>query len=111
MKLKVLKTIAICATIAVGGCASNKDPYMSQRGMEQVYDDVNDKGMRDGVKLLREGIRHRETYGVSDPVTPMRKPAVVAPIYRVPVVDERTGRRIEGHWQHTVIEGAAWYDE
>jgi hypothetical protein len=62
------------------------------------------------VELLRDGLRSNNAYGVTDPYIPLRTPEQVVPVW-VPARVDTYGRRIEGHWEHTVIEKSKWFTQ
>lgn len=93
--------------LAMAGCASDR----AFRPMEDVYDEVHRQGQRDTVAVLRESLRERLVYGASDPYVPLRVPEEIAPIWIPPHVDPRTGRRVDGHWEHTVIRRSEWFTQ
>jgi hypothetical protein len=101
--------VALCAVATMTGCA-NKPPSPYSPPPEQVYGQIYREGGRDTIDLLRDGLRTNNVYGVTDPYVPMRTPEQVVPVW-VPARVNTFGRRIEGHWEHTVIEKSKWYTQ
>jgi hypothetical protein len=95
----------VAVVVALAGCSS---PAPVGRPLEDVYDSVNRRGSRDAVEVLREGMRTRRQYGTTDPYTPLRTPEEVIPVWVPAYVDPRTGRRVDGHWEHSVIRRSTW---
>jgi hypothetical protein len=77
---------------------------------EAIYDEAYRDGGRETVSVLRVGLRSRQVFGVTDPYTPLRVPDEIVPVW-VPDHIDKSGRRISGHWQHTVIRRSQWYLE
>lgn len=104
-------TIALVGVslLSLAGCASKPDhtQYMPAQG---VYDSAYSEGARDSIDVLREGLRSRQVYGVTDPYIPLRTPDEVIPVW-VPDYVDASGRRVSGHWQHTVVRRSQWYTE
>lgn len=76
--------------------------------MDQIYDAVHQTAKRDTVALLRQGLRARPELGSSEPYYPIRLPDVVAPVWVVPYVDNRSGVKHGGRWDYIVIEESQW---
>lgn len=98
--------LVLCVSLGGAGCASK--PVAIGDSIEDVYGRVHREGARDTVSLVREGLSTRPSYGSTDPVIPLRQPERVVPVWVPPYVDKDTGRRVDGHWQHTVIEDGEW---
>ncbi|TJY57362.1 conjugal transfer protein [Sinimarinibacterium sp. CAU 1509] len=106
---KFTKILAVSlAALALSGCAARKGPV---RSIDEIYDEVHRKGGQDAVSMLRAGMRERMVYGVADPYVPLRTPDEVVPIWVPPYEEPRTGRRIDGHWEHTVTRRGEWFTE
>lgn len=101
--------LAVGAAASLAGCAS-RPPSPYSPPPEDVYGSIYREGGRDTVELLRDGLRTNNVYGVTDPYIPMRTPEQVVPIW-VPARVDNYGRRIEGHWEHTVIEKSKWFTQ
>lgn len=99
--------MTLAAVLVLAGCTQHRPPEIG-RSVEEVYGEVNREGARDAVSLVRDGLRSQQTYGTTDPYVPLRKPAQVVPVWVPPYVDPRTGRRVAGHWEHTVIKESEW---
>ena len=97
--------VALAATL--GGCSSNP-PAPVGPPIEAIYDKVNRAGSQDAVDLLRQGMRTQQVYGQSDPYVPIRQPEIVIPIWVPAYVDPNTGNRVDGHWEHAVIQNSQW---
>lgn len=96
---------AAAGLILLAGCASEREPG---RPIDEIYDEIHRRGSKDAVEMLRDGMRERMVYGVTDPYIPLRQPDEVVPVWVPAFVDPRTGRRIDGHWEHTVIRRGEW---
>ena len=84
----------------------SEDPYT----MDDVYNNVNNfrNGEKDAVKILRDGLRTNYTLGQRDPLLPIRLPELVAPIWHFNYLHPATNSRIEGHWEHLIIQEPQW---
>jgi hypothetical protein len=98
---------AVTLSVALSAC-STTPPAPYSPPPEAVYNALYNDGAREAVDLLREGLRAREAYGYTDPYIPIRTPDEVVPIY-VPAYVDADNRRIEGHWEYTVIKESQWY--
>jgi len=106
---KARLSLAISAlAIALAGCSAHR--IQPGESMDAIYERGNTVGQQDAVRLLRRGLAHRANSGSIDPVYPMRKPEVVAPVWRPDQTNPKTGRREGGQWQYIVIEESAWAD-
>lgn len=101
--------LSVITLTLVAGCASRPAPAYSVP-TEEVYNSAYRDGGRDTVEVIREGLRSRQVYGVADPYIPLRTPDEVIPVW-VPDYVDASGRRISGHWQHTVVRRSQWYTE
>lgn len=103
------KLLVVMGVIGAGlvGCASNAPPPVGPP-IAQIYDQVNRQGAQDAVDILRQGLRSKHVYGQSDPYIPLRQPEIVIPIWVPPYVDPTTGDRVDGHWEHAVIQNSQW---
>lgn len=97
------------AVLALAGCTGARKP--PDRLIDEIYDDVHRAGAQDAVDALRAGMGERQAYGIADPYIPLRTPDEIVPIWVVPHVDPRTGRRVSGHWEHTVIRRGEWFTD
>lgn len=103
-----LALLLCVAALGLSACATKRAEF---RSIDEVYDDIHRSGSRDAVSLLRTGMRERMVYGVTDPYVPMRTPDEIVPIWVPPYVDPRTGRRVDGHWEHTVLRRGEWFTD
>jgi hypothetical protein len=103
-------TVLLVLMSGVAGCATYSTTPPSAYSTDEIYDRSYRDGARDAIDVLREGLRSRQVYGVTDPYIPLRAPDEIIPIWVPDSVDKR-GRRISGHWQHTVIRRSQWYTE
>lgn len=104
---KTSAVLALCL-LMLGGCASKRPaPGVP---LQEIYSQVHRTGAQDSVALLRQGLRSRYQYSVTDPYYPLRKPEVVIPIYRPARIDRRTGNRLQGTWEHAVVERSEWVE-
>jgi len=110
MKLTFKPCMAVAmALLTLSGCASvNREDIPAGASPDSIYDQVYKEGQSNTIELLREGLQERKVYGVTDPYIPLRRPDEVVPIWVVDGVDPLTGRRIGGHWEHTVIRRGGW---
>lgn len=99
--------ISCAGMLALAGCGS-APPRPVGPSMSSIYSNITEQGSRDAVDLLREGMRQKQTYGTTDPYIPLRTPEIVIPIWVPPHVDPVTGDRIDGHWEHAVIQNSHW---
>lgn len=99
----------MAAMLAVTACASSRPP--PDRLIDEIYDDVHRSGAQEAVEGLRRAMGERQVYGVNDPYVPMRTPDEVVPIWVPAYEDPRTGRRVEGHWEHTVLRRGEWFTD
>lgn len=79
--------------------------------IDKVYDSVHGQGSQDAVKLLRQGMRERKIYGVTQPSIPVRNAEDVRQIWVPDHVDPVTARLIHGHWESAVLKEGTWYVE
>ncbi len=103
-----LAVIAATCSMLLSGCAAKVPVFQP---MDDIYDEVHGSGARDAVTVLREGLRERMAYGVTDAYIPLRTPDQVVPIWVFPYEDPRTARRVDGHWEHTVLRSSEWFTE
>lgn len=108
--LNLVKSFCVLVIgITVAGCSAPQQ-RPAALSPQQIYDATYRDGGRDAVDLLREGMRSRQVYGVADPYIPLRTPDEVVPVW-IPDYVDVSGRRISGHWQHTVVRRSQWYTE
>lgn len=105
MKNLILLTLVASA---LAGCSSAPTPRPVGPSIDSIYSAVNQSGSRDAVDILRTGMRTQQLYGQSDPYTPLRQPEIVIPIWVPAYVDPNTGNRVDGHWEHAVIQESDW---
>ena len=99
-----------CVGVAAAGCASGPRtaPPEWRGAADRIYREVHGDAEKEAIDDLRFGLRERRVYGDSDPYYPLRRPDEVVPIWKAPRVDPRTGRRIGGHWEWTVLRRSKW---
>jgi hypothetical protein len=101
------KLAALAAVSLLAACASKPVPGVA---LEAAYGDIHRSGARDMVDLLRDGMAHKQIYGMTDPYYPVRVPEEIMPVWVPTYIDPRTGRQIAGHWEYSVIRAARWAD-
>lgn len=106
MKMNLYSLIA--SLLILSGCGTVDRP----QGLnpDSVYDQVYREGGRDIVKTLKEGLRQKQVYGTTDPYIPLRTPDQIMPVWVAAHIDKQ-GRRIEGHWENTIIRRSQWYTD
>ncbi len=102
-----LVLLSFSALTACAGTAS-RDELPKGASPEDIYDESYREGARNTIELLREGLKERRVYGVTDPYLPLRRPDEIVPIWVVDDIDPRTGRRIAGHWEHSILRKGGW---
>jgi len=100
--------LLIAALLSVIACTTTTIP--PGQDPDKILDGLYMEGSRDAVALLREGLRSRKEYGVSDPYIPLRTPDEVIPIW-VPAHLDKYGRRVDEHWEHSVVREGSWYTD
>lgn len=103
-----LPIIVAMVSLTLAGCSAQR--IQPGPSMDEIYESGTTQGQRDAVRLLRQGLAHNASTGSIDPVYPLRKPEVVAPVWRPAQTNPNTGRREGGQWQYIVIEESAWAD-
>lgn len=102
------RLLAIAIAIVLSGCGSRR-PVAGPDVPERVYREIHQEGAYNALQLLREGMRERGVYGVTEPYIPIRKTDDVRKIWVPDHEDPVTGRLVHGHWESTVIEEGSWY--
>lgn len=113
MHKAALPILVSAVSLLLGGCAVMNERPEPKNTIRDQYNNGYQEGSRNTVRLLRDALRARRSYGHTDPYTPMREPDVVMPIWVVPHRDERTDgrRRVSGHWEHAVVRHSDWVTE
>lgn len=107
MWIKRSPCLWLMATVVLAGCGSNPARTIGP-SVEEIYSNTSRGAARDTVQMVRQGLQSNARAGTSDPSIPIRQPETVLPIWIPPYVDKATGRRIDGHWQHAVMQESGW---
>lgn len=97
----------LVSVVLMAGCSTSPQ-HAKGPALSEIYDKTHRQGSRDAIQVLREGMRSNHMYGATDPYIPMRKPDEIIPVWVPAQRDKRTGRLIQGHWEHSVIRWSDW---
>jgi hypothetical protein len=101
--------LIIMITLTITACSTSQR-HTTDYSIDDVYNEVNQRGREDAVSLLRSGLTTRYTLGQADPYYPIRTPEVIVPVWNRPREHQGTGARISGHWEHLVVDEPEWVE-
>ena len=102
--IKNLTYLALC--LFLSACSSA--PYIPGPAMDKVYDDINNQGKKDAIKILRLGMSSRTGRGVTDPIYPLRTGESVHPVWVIKDHNPISGRLVEDHWEYLIRGESEW---
>lgn len=108
MKRWFINLSLLAFALTMSGCATEPTLLPAMNSASDVYNSIYNDGQRSTVQLLREGMRSDHRLGFVDPGNPIRSMDEVIPVWVYDRVDSSTGRKVQGHWQHSVIKQSDW---